>query len=511
MSEHSYLKLPSHNIKGLKNNALKFLGVHYGYSVEHSKRWQSSKLKPFTQEHATSFGTIAMQSQENNSLLITKEDQFQQSEDCLSLNIYTPNELNHENEKLPVMVWIHGGGFQIGSGSMALYNGEHLAESANVIVVSINYRLGALGFLRLCDISDGAIPSTGNEGLTDQITALKWVQQNISHFGGDENNVTVFGESAGAMSIACLLASPYTKGLIHKAILQSGAAHTYSSIDKANEVAKEFINSATELGFAVTDLSNASIDDLLRIQQHFIGRAEIYQKFGILPFTPVIDGDLLPLEPHVAIEQGSAKNISILSGSNTDEWTLFAAMLNQNTQSNDALNKALSYLMDSDLVKPCLSLIDKQLAQRHQHKSPQTRLNEAFTEYWFTQPCHRLLNNHALAGGTAFRYKLGRKTVIKKLGCTHVTDIGFVFGNVIENFHGNSPRVIELSNQMQSCWANFAHYSTPATNKVDWPKYHPDSEYQFLYFDHEHNWTAQADKESLDFWQQISDQQLASF
>ena len=501
------ISLTNNKIKGIKNKVLSFLGIDYAHSVQAHNRWQPSKPKTITQEQATSFGPVAIQSSDQNAFLMAKEDLFEQNENCLNLNIYTPDS----SKKLPVMVWIHGGGFQIGSGSLASYNGENLAQNANVVVVSINYRLGALGFLRLCDITNGTIPATGNEGLTDQITALKWVQQNISHFGGDKNNVTVFGESAGAMSIACLLASPYSKGLFHKAILQSGAAHTYSSIDKANRVAQEFVNSANELGFSITDLSNASMADLLSIQQHFLSRGEIYQQFGILPFTPVIDGDFLPMEPFAAIRQGCAKNISILSGSNTDEWTLFAAMVKQNTPSNETLKAALQHLLGKPLVTPCLSIVDKQLQQRQQHKSPQSRLSETYTEYWFAQPCHRLLHNHALAGGNAFRYKLGRRTVIKKLACTHITDIGLVFGNTSQAFHGDEPRVSELVNQMQTCWANFAYHGTPETEEISWPAYHPNNDFSYLFFDHQESQVTQVEPESLYFWSQISDQQLASF
>ena len=213
-------------------NIQQFLGVCYSTSIADEKRWQASEVRNKVSTELANIGPIAPQLTSINPITMSPYKAFKQNEECLNLNIFTPGR----DKNLPVMVWIHGGGFQSGSASLPEYDGTKLATAGNVVVVSISYRLACLGFLRLCDLSHGVIPSTGNEGLGDQITALKWIQNNIHHFGGDKNNVTLFGESAGAMSIACLLASPVANTLFHKAILQSGAGHTYSSVEKANKV-----------------------------------------------------------------------------------------------------------------------------------------------------------------------------------------------------------------------------------------------------------------------------------
>ena len=150
------------------------------------------------------------------ALLPVSDPPQPQSEDCLYLNVWTPGL---DDAARPVMVWIHGGAFTIGSGSEDYYNGSNLASRGDVVIVTINYRLGALGFLNL--------PSLGetNFGMRDQVAALKWVQANIANFGGDPGNVTIFGESAGGMSVASLMASPEAAGLFQKAIPQSGAGH----------------------------------------------------------------------------------------------------------------------------------------------------------------------------------------------------------------------------------------------------------------------------------------------
>jgi para-nitrobenzyl esterase len=486
-------------------NIQQFLGIDYSTSISKQERWQHSGVRAKLSMNTGNIGLVAPQLPLINPISGAFDKPLKQSEACLNLNIFTPDL----DKKLPVMVWIHGGGFQAGSGSFPQYDGTKLAMVGNVVVVSINYRLACLGFLRLCDISHGLIPSTGNEGLGDQITALKWIQKYIHYFGGDSNNVTLFGESAGAMSIACLLASAKTKGLFHKAILQSGAAHTYSSIEKANEVAAKFVNSANQLGFTLEQFPNLQIEELLTIQAHFLAQPEVYQQFGILPFTPVIEGQILLLSPHDAIAQGSAKKITLIVGTNTDEWTFFARLLKQNITSKRALYSALSHFIETKDIDRCLTQIDEQLRSRNRPISFQNQLSEIFCEYWFTQPCHRLLANHIAAGGRGYRYKLARRSPIEQIGCTHAADIGYVFDTTDKYFHGMTSRVTQLVNEIQNCWTSFAHNGKPETAENPWPSY--DKELCFLLFGHEQTYLTEHSPKSVQFWSRVSDQKLASF
>jgi para-nitrobenzyl esterase len=486
-------------------NIQQFLGIDYSTSICEKQRWHPSSVRTTLQKKTTTIGPIAPQLLSTNPLTNSAQKHVNQNEDCLNLNIFTPTL----EKKLPVMVWIHGGGFQSGSASLPEYDGTKLANTRKVVVVSINYRLGCLGFLRLCDISHGVIPSTGNEGLGDQISALEWIQNNIHHFGGDLNNVTLFGESAGAMSIGCLLASPKAKGLFHKAILQSGAGHTYASSEKANKAATEFVNSAKQLGFTLDQFPSLSTDDLMAIQAHFLARPEVYQQFGILPFTPVIEDHLLPLPPHQAIAQGSAKDVTIIAGTNTDEWTYFAALLQQNISSKEVLHMAFCALIEPDDIDNCLLQIDDQLSSRSRTINCQNQLSEMYCEYWFTQPCHRLLDKHIKAGGTAYRYKLGRRSPIEQFGCTHTADIEYIFDITDEGFDEQAPRVPQLVNEIQDSWTAFAHNGSPATEDCPWPRYNEGL--CFMYFDHEQSHLAIHSVKSIDFWSRISDQKLASF
>jgi para-nitrobenzyl esterase len=503
-----------------------FLAINYSKYHQEDARWSIQSLASDLVAKSkinNNFGSIAPQLPNNNDLLMSQALIENQSEDCLNLNIYSKHlsedSISTSKNLCPVMVWIHGGGFIVGAGSLPIYEGSNLATATNCIVVTLNYRLGALGFLRLKDITKGEINSTGNEGLEDQILALHWLQKNIHHYGGDKNNITLFGESAGAMSIACLLAIPKAKGLFHKAIMQSGAGHTFNTVKQANEVTEEFLVSANTLGLVTSQLAPEQLaqqlkklttTQVLTIQAHLVARPEIYSKFGILPFKPVVGDADLPVAPYEAIKQGCAKNIPLLSGSNTDEWTLFSAMLNQKITNEAFLNHWLTSLMGSEHVESTKTLMSKQCQQRNIAPTLQNVLSETLTEFWFVQPSYRLLHAQLHAGGEAFSYKLGRKTVLPSMRCTHITDLGLVFNNVSNTFHGEEPRVAELVKEIQTHWGDFAHFGTPSHEANRWPKL-TEGLTEIMFFDHHETYVKSIPNKDTLFWSIITDKQLASF
>jgi para-nitrobenzyl esterase len=305
-------------------------------------------------------------------------------EDCLYLNVWTPDA---DRGRRPVLVWIHGGAFILGSGSQMLYDGAMLARRGDVVVVTINYRLGALGFLHLRDRFGERLPASGNEGLLDQVAALEWVRDEIAAFGGDPGNVTIFGESAGAMSCATLLGVPRARGLFHRAILQSGAANFLWPPDTAGRVADQVLaDLAVGAPEELRALPPARLlaaqrrlfMDLMLGEHHvlgtlspagqrvagalFLGLGLARRRFGRvatplsrglanllrrrrprapavpamaalralrtrgLPFQPVIDGDVIPRDPLTAVRDGLARDIPLLIGTNVDEARLFAPM-----------------------------------------------------------------------------------------------------------------------------------------------------------------------------------------
>ena len=211
-------------VEGTSNDGVcAFKGVQFAAPPVGDRRWHAPEPpKPWPGvRDATQWGKQAWQPSVENagmlSFVFNIRNAAYRDEDCLQLNVFTPGA---DAAKRPVLVWIHGGGFQGGTGGTPVYDGSNLARRGDVVVVTINYRVGALGWLNLNELTDGRIPATGNEGLLDQVEALRWIRDNITAFGGDPGNVTIFGESAGAMSVGALLASSSAKGLFHRGILE---------------------------------------------------------------------------------------------------------------------------------------------------------------------------------------------------------------------------------------------------------------------------------------------------
>ena len=222
----------------------------------------------------------------------------EESEDCLTLNVWTPAP--GDGARRPVMVWIHGGAWVIGSGSERTYDASHLVRRGDVVVVTINYRLGPFGFLRTRELG-GGLDATGNEAMLDQVAALEWVRDEIAAFGGDPGNVTVFGESAGSVNIACLLTMPRARGLFHRAILQSGSLNLTRPPSMALDAARQVL---AELGITPEHshrLRDVPAKDLMAAANAVAGRSVIP------PFSPVADGELIPVRPFASIGEGSAR------------------------------------------------------------------------------------------------------------------------------------------------------------------------------------------------------------
>ena len=214
------------------------------------------------------------------------------------------------------MVWIHGGAWVIGSGSERTYDAAHLVRRGDVVVVTINYRLGPFGFLRTRELG-GEIDATGNEAMLDQVAALEWVRDEIAAFGGDPGNVTVFGESAGSVNIACLLTMPRARGLFHRAVLQSGSLNLTRPPSTALGVTRQIL---AEVGLSAADarrLRDVPAKDLMAAANAVAGRSVIP------PFSPVADGELIPARPFAAIADGSARGVPLIVGTNLEEMKLY--------------------------------------------------------------------------------------------------------------------------------------------------------------------------------------------
>jgi carboxylesterase type B len=404
-------------------------------------------------------------------------DPAEQAEDCLLCNVWTPAP---GRGPLPVMVYVHGGAFSNGSGSSVMYRGERLA-SRGVVVVTFNYRLGALGFLAHPALADGESGGFGNWGLCDQLAALRWVRDNIGAFGGDPSNVTVFGESAGAMSICDLLAAPAARELFRRAIVESGAALATEPLAAAR-IAERL---AGELGLAEPSrdaLAAVPAGELLAAQ--IVVNGEVDAGFG-LPFQPVVDGGLLARHPEDAIVAGSSAGVDLLIGSNRDEFKLFsfAVLAGKELAEAEAEVLVARYLRgagieDQALAAAALAEYGKARAERGEPTTARALLDAIVTDWIFRVPQLRLADAHRRRTPATYAYLFDWPSPFAGggLGACHGVELPFVFGTVHEPivglFSGSGEDAFRLSDEMQASWVAFAGGGDPSSDLTGaWPRY----------------------------------------
>jgi para-nitrobenzyl esterase len=396
-----------------------------------------------------------------------------ESEDCLFLNVRTENL--GAAELRPVMVWIHGGSHQSGSGAMDLYNSNALVENGTVLV-TINYRLGPLGYMAHPALS-AADPRgvSGNYGLLDQIAALEWVRDNIAAFGGDPSNVTIFGESAGAQSVTEIMSSPQSKGLFHKAILQSGASsYNANALDAA-------INGRLtmhEAGIAFMDglaAADASAADLRAISGEAL-MAHIPSKGHLSGYLlPTVDGVVIPKLMGRAIADGSIHNVPILAGYNADEATLFYPSIQKPTvlvpEFPISHEDKLAKLNEIYGVEDALVLVEQ-----YGLADPENWDNGALDmlgDDLFGVHMRYLARANTEQGEPSYLYHFTRVTPTDKqtLGAFHASEIFFVFDSHTLLL-GLTDEEKVLTEAMGQYWANFAKTGNPnSEGLVEWPAY----------------------------------------
>ncbi len=381
-------------------------------------------------------------------------------EDCLYLNVYTPGA---DAAGRPVMVWIHGGGFVIGSGSQSLYDGSRLAARGDVVVVTVNYRLGPLGFMSLGDVCPDLDGAVANAGIRDQAAALEWVHENIAAFGGDPANVTIFGESAGGMSVATLLGMPSARPLFRRAIPQSGAAHNCHTPETAAAVAEHFLEA---LGITPSDsakLREIPPDKLLDSQQQTM--LKLGSSLGLLPFQPVVDGDSLPQQPLAAVEAGELSGVDLLIGTTRDEWKLFG-MLDPSVAKLDEAGLAERLAPQVGGVEKAGKVIGSYESSRAE-ATPADLFFAIETDRVFWIPAVRLAEAHARHSDATFMYQFTWESPAMggALGSCHAIELPFVFGQLDADgaalFVGGGPDADGLSRLTMDAWLSFARTGSP--------------------------------------------------
>jgi len=405
-----------------------------------------------------------------------------QGEDCLSLNVYTPAAAGATPAAAgatpaaagatpataaasrPVMVWIHGGGFTGGSGSQALYQGASLTCRGQIVLVTVNYRLGILGYLHLADHADRLEGATSNVGQRDQIAALKWVRDNIEAFGGDPNRVTIFGESAGGMAVSTLLAMPGARGLFHGAIAQSGATHATHSRDSATRVVDAVLGELEISSEKIERLREISTDEILRAQLRVSAQlaGDVF-----LSYAPTIDADTLPQAPLDLIRAGESQDIPLMVGANQDEWKLFSVMNPKHFELDDAsLTKAVaSRLRNLEGADP-QRIIEIYRACRPQ--APAWDILDAIeTDRVFRVPAIRLAEARSAHQASTYKYSFNWKSPARrgKLGSCHALELPFVFNTfdapTMDRFAGTGPEADALCQAMMDSWVAFARGGDP--------------------------------------------------
>ncbi len=459
-----------------QDGLLVFKGVPFAAAPDGARRWLApEKPAPWTGvRDARHFGAVAAQNPVMLQALAAMKIDQAQSEDCLNLNVWTPGL---DRARRPVMVWIHGGGFTIGAGSQEIYNGSVLARRGDVVIVTINYRLGPLGFLRLNDVTQGRIPSSGNEGLLDQIAALQWVRDNIAEFGGDPDNVTIFGESAGGMSVGALLGMPSARGLFHKAIPQSGSCDTVSSVARANRVAERVLSKLSVSPDNVDAIRALTTAQLLK---GLLGPDGVTPDRDLgMAYQPVVDGTLMPRESIEMVAQGSAAGVAVMVGSNLEEWKLFSTM-DPGAQALDkaGLTARMSKRMTADFAGSVIATYERARALAGTSISPPELFSAIETDRVFRMPGVRLAEIHGRRDRRVYSYLFTWRSPAMHgaLGSCHALELGFVFGTNhlpgMRRFAGEGPAAQKLAGEMQDAWLAFARSGDPGCESLGaWPGY----------------------------------------
>jgi len=452
----------------LEKGGAVFKGIPFARAPIGDLRWlEPAAVKAWTGvREATSFGAPCAQNTGGRM-------QASSSEDCLFLNVWTPEW--PARDRKPVMVWFHGGGNYAGTASGNNFDGESLARRG-VVLVTANYRLTVFGFLAHPELTkESPHHASGNYGLMDQIAALKWVRDNIAKFGGDPKNVTIFGQSAGAVDVNVLMTSPQAKGLFHKAIAESGTV---------SRVPDDATMRMTGLGAVMAPRSGDTYSDALTLaeaektgEQLFHGSLKQLRAMpaaDLLKITAaprmsigpangiIVDGWIFPKPPAEVFAKGQEQRVPLLIGNNSRERT------------PQTTSEELSKAVDA-MYGPFASRAFAMYTQ----SAPDPLYGSAGAQ-WVVDTMYRCpvvveLNWHAAAGNPGYEYQFDRPAPGREaLGATHGAEVAYVFGNMGSNYAASDR---EISNAMQQYWTNFAKTGDPngtslnGTSLPKWPKY----------------------------------------
>jgi para-nitrobenzyl esterase len=480
MPEHVVAETTCGKIRGsIQNGISSFKGIPYAGPADGAGRFMPpSKPAPWTGvRDALAYGARAMQNDDSFALAPEVIDLFigaevqPMSENCLFLNVWTPAL---DGRKRPVMFWCHGGAFIAGSGSAAWYDGTNLARKGDVVVVTINHRLGAFGYLHLAGVGGASCPLSGVVGMLDIVAALEWVRDNIGNFGGDPGNVTIFGESGGGAKVSVLMAMPAARGLFHKAIIQSGPGVEMASRADATETAKAMLG---ELGLKpgqVDQLRTMPAQRILNAQSAILSRISgmSFANRRRLGFNPVVDGEALPNNPFAPAAPAISSNVPLMVGTNRDEMTLFfgfAPWLNDLDEA--ALAKRVAMIVP-DGAERVIGI--------YRHARPGASPRDIFlaiaTDIMMRIPSLVTADRKTeQKAAPVYVYLFTWETPVLggKLKSCHALEIPFVFETLsATGLTGDGPERTALADRMSRAWLAFARSGDPNHAGIpQWPAY----------------------------------------
>ena len=450
-----------------KDGVLAFRGIPYACPPVGELRWK----KPVTAPD----GDGVYEAKYNGRTPIQTEwpteraSYYPQGEDCLYLNVWSATD--RQTEGKAVMVFIHGGSYGWGGTADPLYDGENLVRAhPEVVLITIGYRVGIMGFVDFSSIPGGEeYPDAPNLGLWDQIEALRWIRKNAAAFGGDPEQVTVFGESAGGGSVSLLPFITEAKGLFRRVIAESGSVALTYSKDECRDFTQRLMKAAGAVN--MRDLLLLTEQELMLVNE----KVNFYNNF------PQRDGVLIPEDPYEPYREGRTADIDMLIGTNADEANYWVNEVGGFIPFR--MGMPIQYENNLHMLKP----EDRKRVRKYMKMKTGYSLWKIagfFTEIMFRLPAVRQAEEHSRNGGKVFMYFWKKRSHLPHLRACHAVELSYVFGNIMETIYTGKPADPALSRQVQDQWVRFAKSGDPGTEELPWPAYEEKERWTMVLGEH---------------------------